>query len=187
MLLTELVETLTTHLNDNKSLWTQEDITVTSELDATPDPTNNLLVYVMPQAIQPIVEGAMQRGRQKFNKELLIVSLVLAKNFTELVADTTMGVANWTTEIVPIINTWQRTQEVLMKYQIPSLTLSGVEPSPPSPIKEDLSVYAVMTTFSYEQVVCDSAHELSLLSIASNEGITLQEIRDSIKSQPSSD
>jgi len=186
MLLGDLVDNLVVHLNDNKAKWTEEDITVSAELDVMPDEVDTLKVYVMPMMVQPMIEGDKQRGTRHSIKELLIVALLLAQKFSEIPDTSTEGVGNWSTEVKPLVNTWHRTQNVMMMYESPQLTIEGIEPTPPEPIQLDERVYAVMTTFSYEQVVCDTQHDLSSASIASVGGTMLQRIRASIESQPSS-
>ena len=184
MLLTELVESIVEYLNTNRALWTDDDtLTVKAELDAIPGDTEELIVFVTPQSIQPLIESTKTRGRRSSTQELLVCSLILAKQFVEVPTETTQGIANWTTEVLPLINTWQRAQEVLLRYETPTLTLTGVEPSPPEPIQQDMRIYAVMTTYSFEQSQCDTAHELPSSLTVSNAAITLQGIRDSMKSR----
>jgi len=163
MLLTTLVDTLVTHLNDRVLKWTAEDITVKAELDVMPDSVDALSVFIVPHFFQPTVDRLHTRGNRSLNKninELLIVQLMLAKKFTELPSSTTVGIGNWATDVKPMIDTWQRATEQLILWETSEVTLQDIEPGPPEPIELDNRVYAVLTTFSWSTSPCVTAHEL---------------------------
>ena len=163
MLLTTLVETLVTHLNDNVIKWTSESITVTAELDVMPDTVDSLSVFIMPQFVQPTIDRLKARGNRSSNKqvsELLIVDLILAQKFSELPTATTKGIANWSTEASTLMDTWQRVMEQIILWETKEVTLEDIEPGPPEPLEIDNRVYAVKTTFSWQTNLCVTAHEL---------------------------
>jgi hypothetical protein len=184
MLLTDLAESLTAHLNTNKDKWTTEDILVKTELDPMLCMLSALGVYIMPNYILYLIDNAKVRDERVQITQQLMCSLIVSKVFTGL--PTGDGVANWS-EAKPIIDTRQRTEECLLEYGNSALTLASVETQDVQEVELDNRNFIALSTFAYEQVVCVSAHVLRSLSVASKRESPLERIRDSIKSRHLSD
>jgi hypothetical protein len=176
MLHTVLAEALTTHLNDNKAKWTDQDLTVKTELDPQAVTTTDFGVYIVPHFIEYMIDSNQNRGQDFPLTRTYYCSLLLHIRFSELPADGTEGVANWS-EVKTFIDTWQRAQEVLTEYSLPGMTLVNADSDPPMELEQDYRNFVVMTVLGYQATKCPSEYNLS-------EGASVLDIQQS--SQPTS-
>lgn len=192
MLHTVLAETLTAHLNDNKAKWTEDDLTVKTELDPYAVTQTEFGVYIVPHFIEYMIDINANRGQDFPLTRTYYCSLLLHRRFSELPADSTDGVANWS-EVKTFIDTWQLAQEVLIDYSLPGMTLANADSEPPMEIEQDHRNFVVMTVLGYQETKCPSEHELSgvaslntqqeslLTSSHSIRNTVLEGIKDSIR------
>ena len=154
MLLTDLAEALTEHLNSSPGKWAGDlEVLAKTELDPSKLMLPELGVYILPQFVDYNTEptGARNKVIQAL-VSTLHVSLVVSKVFLELpISD---GVANWD-EVKVIQDVRQRAEIWILQFPpIPGLTVAGVDPNALEELELDNRNFVALTTFSYQQSTC---------------------------------
>jgi len=152
MLLTELAEAVTAHLNSSPERWAGDlEVIAKTELDPSLTMLKELGVFILPQFVDYNMEVSAARGAPQVFVNMLHVSLIVSKVFEELPID--VGVANWS-EAKVILDIRQRAEIWILQFATPKLTLMAVDPNALEELELDNRNFVALTTFSFQQSSC---------------------------------
>ena len=183
MLLTDLVEDITSHLENSEANWngSSRTLIVRSELDVLRCLDSGLGVYVLPGFIDYSIDQSAKRQTIKQLVSIAFVSVVISTSFQEISdAD---GITTWE-EAKEVVDIRQRVdEELIMNFSDPAISLVSVESQPPEEITLEARNFLVQTVLGYQQTQCDTRHELLSSSTASIAGLRTGRTVDSIRSR----
>lgn len=152
MLLTDLAEAVTAHLNSSPERWAGS-LSVLAKVEL--DPSKALLpemgVYILPQFVDYGIEQSRARGAPQVISNTLHISLVVSKVFMDLPIGE--GVANWD-EAKIILDVRQRAELWILQFASPPLTVAAVDPNAIEELELDNRNFVALTTFGFQQSSC---------------------------------